>query len=78
MDLRRGAFLVGTEVVKDLGAGDGIGRESLRSCARLTQKWMVVLGRGGEKDAPIIAKDQPAFHKARRRDSISTRVRVER
>jgi len=78
MDLRRGAFLVGTEVVKDFGAGDGIGRESFRSCARLTQKWMVVLGRGGEKDAPITARDQPAFQRERRRDSISTLVRVER
>jgi hypothetical protein len=38
----------------------------------------VVLGTAGLRELPITPKDQPDFHNARRRDSISERVRVER
>ena len=77
MDLRRGACLVGTEVVKDLGGGSGTVFNCFTSGALRTQKWIVVLGTAGLREPPMTPKDHPAFHSARRRDSISERVRVE-
>ena len=77
MDLRRGACLVGTEVVKDLGGGNGTAFNCLKSAAFRTQKWTVVLGTAGLRELPMTPKDHPAFHSARRRDSISERVKVE-
>ncbi len=38
MDLKRGADLVGTEVVKDFGGGDGIALNCSTICALFTQK----------------------------------------
>ena len=77
MDLRRGACFVGTEVVKDFGGGSGTAFNCLTSGALRTQKWIVVLGTAGLRELPITPSDQPDFHNARRRDSISERVRVE-
>jgi hypothetical protein len=78
MDLRRGACFVGTEVVKDFGGGSGTAFNCFTSGALRTQKWIVVLGTAGLREPPITPKDHPAFHNARRRDSISERVRVDR
>jgi len=69
----RGALLVGTEVVKLRGGGVGMGRCWTTGEARLTQKWMVVLGRRGSRLSPRTDKDHPAFQRARRRDSDSGR-----
>jgi hypothetical protein len=38
----------------------------------------VVLGTTGLRELPMTPKDHPAFHSARRRDSISERVRVDK
>jgi hypothetical protein len=73
MDLKRGALLVGTEVVKDFGGGAGIALCCSTDSARFTQKWMVVLGRGGFKEEPRICKDQPASQRARSLASASGR-----
>lgn len=78
MDLRRGAFLVGTEVVSDFGGGRGIALDCFKSGALLTQKWIVVLGTEGTNEDPMIFRDQPACQRAFRRDSISTRGSFER
>ena len=78
MDLRRGACFVGTEVVKDFGGGNGTAFNCFMSGALRTQKWIVVLGTAGLREPPMTPKDHPAFHSARRRDSISERVRVDK
>jgi hypothetical protein len=52
MDLRRGADLVGTEVVRDFGGGAGISLNCSTICALFTQKWIVVLGLCGCKELP--------------------------
>lgn len=52
MDLRRGADLVGTEVVSDFGGGAGISLNCSTICALFTQKWIVVLGLCGCKELP--------------------------
>jgi hypothetical protein len=54
IERRRGADLVGTEVVRDFGGGVGIVRCCSRFSARFTQKWIVVLGRCGFKELPRI------------------------
>jgi hypothetical protein len=75
---RRGAFLVGAAVVRLLGGGVGIVRNCFLTSALFTQKWMVVLGRLGLRESPIIDKDQPVSQRERRRDSKSGRGRESR
>lgn len=41
--------------------------------ARLTQKWIVVLGRAGVRDDPIDCSDHPTSHRARIRASACGR-----
>jgi hypothetical protein len=53
MDLKRGAVLVGTEVVKDFGGGVGTILCCSQVSALFTQKWIVVLGRGGTRESPM-------------------------
>ena len=73
MDLRRGADLVGTEVVKDFGGGEGIALNCSTIGALFTQKWIVVLGLCGCRELPKVCSDQPASQRALRRDSASGR-----
>jgi hypothetical protein len=75
---RRGAFLVGTAVVRLRGGGVGMGRNCFLDSALFTQKWIVVFGRLGFSESPSMAKDQPASQRERRRDSASGRVRDSR
>lgn len=74
----RGAFWVGAAVVRLLSGGVGMARNCFFGSALFTQKWMVVLGRFGLRESPSMASDQPASHRARRRDSTSGRGRESR
>ncbi len=69
MVLKRGAVFTGVETVKERGGGEGTGLCCSTISARRTQKWMVVFGLAGSKEEPRACRDQPASHKARRRDS---------